>query len=478
MPIATHHLDHPLQISILFTLGDTHILPQNRDLYLCILVYILNRPLRISYFSSLTSDGIWNETIDTCINIGDLDMNSRIEIKVMDAIEDVCVLRTVLNCFEQGVLKQGRQYCLLLPSQSKRMITLPQTLQYQLSQSTDPLVLENLKTFGEKVCALYLIVSLPVFDYKHIIYTEKIYSAVSDAPKADVKDFVNLHKLCQKPVTWAMTINERNLVWRHRGELARIPKSLVKFIQSLDWDDKEDIKEAYNLLNTLDADESQTLDILYLVQMLLEKGDQIDRRMWPIIAAHLDLFSNLHLFAPQLCDLAIVKPGTPSWLAENIGDWLVGRAKTDAVFAQRLFWYAKIAALHGSQQTGTTATVAGHSIFLQALPRNEMYKQQEELIKRLVLTLNAVKNNKLMRLQQTELIKRKLREQPVVNQPGIYLPLDDEHRHPIEGLLTEDTLVFKSKAMPVRLTFLTPCGVFPVPTSSIIFRLFSKRERI
>lgn len=463
MPIATHHLDHPLKLSILSTLGDTRILPPNRDLYLCISVHVLNRPLRISYFSSLAIDGCWNETIDTCINIGDLDVNAMIEIKVMDAVDDACVLRTELNCFEQGVLKQGRQYCLLLPPQSKRSIKLPQTLKYQLSQSTDPLVIENLKKFGKHVCALYLVVALPVFDHSRIVYVERTYSTVSEAPKADIKDLVNLHKLCQKPVTWAMTINERSLVWKHRSKLARIPKSLVKLVQSLDWDDKDEIKEAYTLLSNFKVDESQALDILYLVQVLLEKGDQIDRRMWPIISTHLDSFSNLHLFAPQLCDLAIVKPGAPSWLAENIGDWLVGRAKGDAMLAQRLYWHTKIAALHGSQQTGATVTVAGHSILLQALPHNEMYKQQEELIKRLVLTVNSVRNSKLTRLQQTELIKRTLREQPVVNQPGTYLPFDDEHRHPIEGLLTDDTLVFKSKAMPVRLTFLTPSGTVPVP---------------
>ena len=98
-------------------------------------------------------------------------------------------------------------------------------------------------------------------------------------------------------------------MWKYREQIARIPKSLTKFIQSLDWDDKEDVKEAYNLLNTFQVDESQTLDLLYLIQMLLEKGDQIDRRMWSIINAHLDSSSDLHLFAPQLCDLAIVKAG-------------------------------------------------------------------------------------------------------------------------------------------------------------------------
>ena len=422
----------------------------------------MNKPLRISYFSSLGIDGAWNETINTCINIGDLDINAMIEVKVMDAIDDVCVLRTELNCFEHGVLKQGRQYCLLLPPQSKRSVKLPHTLKYQLNQSTDPLVIGSLKEFGKKVCALYLVMSLPVFDHNRITYVERIYSTVSEAPKAEVKDLVNLHKLCQKPVTWAMTINERSLVWRYRSKLEKIPKSLVKFIQSLDWDDEDEIKEAYTLLSTFKVDESQTLDILYLVQVLLEKGDQIDRRMWSVISAHLDLFSNVHLFAPQLCDLAIVKPGAPSWLAENLGDWLVGRAKIDVMLAQRLYWYAKIAALHGSQQTGATATVAGHSIFLQALPRNEIYKQQEELVKRLVLNVNAVRNSRLTRLQQAEFIKRTLREKPIVSQPDIYLPFDDEHRHPIEGLLTDDTMVFKSKAMPVRLTFLTPSGTFPV----------------
>ena len=198
--------------------------------------------------------------------------------------------------------------------------------------------------------------------------------------------------------------------------------------------------------------------------------------------AHLEASPDIHLFAPQLCELAIVKPGAPSWLAENIGDWLIGRAKGgDAVLARRLYWYAKIAALHGSQQTGTTATITGHSIFLRALPQSKAYGQQEELIKRLVLTVNTVRNARLTRLQQGELVKRLLREQPVVSQPGIHLPLDDEQRHPIEGLLTDDTLVFKSKAMPVRLTFLTPSGTFPVHTACAytdMCRSFSRQARI
>ena len=94
--------------------------------------------------------------VDTCINIADLDANARIRIRVMDAIEDVCVLRTELSCFGEGVLRQGRQYCLLLPPQSKRSIALPPTLQYQLSQSADPLVLEGLRSFAKHVCALFL----------------------------------------------------------------------------------------------------------------------------------------------------------------------------------------------------------------------------------------------------------------------------------------------------------------------------------
>ena len=137
--------------------------------------------------------------------------------------------------------------------------------------------------------------------------------------------------------------------------------------------------------------------------------------------------------------------------------WLEGQGGCSA--GTRLYWYAKIAALHGSQQTGATSTVTGHSIFLQALPKmtctatggiNQTTRPD----------CQCCEECRLTRLQQGELIKRTLREQPVVNQPGIHLPFDDEHRHPIEGLLTDDTLVFKSKAMPLRLTFLTPSGTF------------------
>lgn len=479
MTVASYRIDYSLAITIQALVGETKLLSVNEDakctgVFVRITLYILDKPLSIQYHSKLivADDGFeWNEVIELGVMISDLDEGAKLKMELISAtVPEKTLLTCELCLFEGGFLKQGRQYCLLRPKESQRTVELPLSLRHQLRESTDQLAVNQLHKFGQQMCALYLCFSLPMFDHKDIRHVDRSYGRSASCAQrnntAEPKDVSSLHRLCQKPPTWAMTINEKRLVWRNRHLLPRIPHILVKFIQSLDWDDPDDISEAYSIIEAAGfqtTEDNCLLELLFLVEMLLEKGDALDKRMWPILKVRLDAFEQVSLFAAQLCELAIVRAGVPSWLAENIGNWLIERATSDAALAQRLWWYAKMAAVRGSQQTGApNAAVSGHAIFLQALPKKDLYKQQEDLVKRIADIVAMVRQSRFTRPQQTEYLKRLLYEHPIIRDAAIYLPFDHEHAHAIEGLLVDDTLIYKSRAMPVRLTFLTPAGTCPV----------------
>lgn len=318
-----------------------------------------------------------------------------------------------------------------------------------------------------------------------------------------------LHRLLYKPLTWSMTAQEKRLLWRYKDILGpQFTPRLLILISSM-------TNEKIGVMNQPSSPSIHPslkitcpLQVIELIHWIQHTGSQKitwwDRLLdLPTKLSESNVLEVCQLMIPQLIDLAAAfAPGPKQFLAERVGDWLQAMAQANSSLSRSIYWHTRMAVLRETVSM-SGASILPHALLLQSLPsRPHGHRRQESFVKRLALTVRRVRDLRLPRPQQAEAIKQLLTTDLLIAIPlnpnherhssspnvlhgqhcqhgehhnhkhqAMYLPYDWEHSTPLDKLLVEETLVFKSKAMPVKLSFSTLANIGQDSGVSIIFKL-------
>ena len=363
--------------------------------YWTIHLFILGQVIETRY-TDLALD--WSdELIEFETRIGDLSKDSRLEFRN----EETCL---DLMLFDKDILRQGNQYL----SEN----ALPDGLTYltKVIGEEDGLVMEAIKRDYHQPL---LLVELPCFDCK-LQYKNQCYPppGVSKSSLENVNELHTLARVLEKPCTLALTANEKRLLQRQVNS-SKLPRFNLKLLQ----------------VGLLAGNQFEC----HLETLLFPSVNDFD---------FLDHLPEIDLLPSALCDL-VIKGNRP-----KLGDYLVERARRHpAWFGQSLHWHARVSYARSKEPL--------YRVMLRALPRFDLIDFQASLLDTLIQEINAVRVKKLARQQASaELCTRLHQVSHSFEKAGINLPIDPIGCRQIEALLVDDTLVYKSKAMPVRLTFL------------------------
>ena len=305
-----------------------------------------------------------------------------------------------------------------------------------------------------------------------------------------VREWHHLQALEDKPhVTWPLSLADKRVVWRERWRV----RNDALLIQAVDWNDLEDVEEAliiflHNNPPSIDnSGWSSLLTLLASIEKCLRRDRaRLDFRLANLLLHLLSRCGSIGSCSPALayalCEASVVKDANSLWLSEVAEKMLLTACKNDARLALRMAWYAHGHAAYGSRQTGAPAQSPSHHASLQnkilAIMDNKargIFERSLLLMRRLASMVDSVKGSKQPRLQQTEMLRQLLASQTLLHHPhhhtsdqldqndddGVdaasphhhYLPFDWEGKEALQEVCIDETQVYKSRAMPVRIVF-------------------------
>lgn len=269
------------------------------------------------------------------------------------------------------------------------------------------------------------------------------------------------------PPTRTLTPEEKDLVWTFRYYLTRHPAGLTKFVKSVVWSDAQEAQQATEELLPKWAEPqlSDALELLgpsfqhlavrtYAVRQLAKaKDDELILYLLQLVQA-LKFDDVAWRESDDLQRAAYASADAPPRLLSLLCE----RGVQNNVLGTLLFWYLNVErhdARHGELYEQAIHDLKAVLHARHSSLENELAQQQHfvELLSQRctdVLTSRESRPRKIDRLR-TQLADR--RSGLRLFQPALSLPLDPSTR--ITGVVPENSTIFKSNLLPLRLEFRT-----------------------
>ncbi|KAI3647824.1 hypothetical protein MP228_008045 [Amoeboaphelidium protococcarum] len=300
--------------------------------------------------------------------------------------------------------------------------------------------------------------------------------------KPNAKNRDELMAICQFPPTRDLTPTEADLVWKFRFYLTKYPSAISKFIKAVDWSHPVESKQALEQLMPLwqNVDISDILELLgplYKVQgghrtsyaqirryavKQLEKVDssQLNSILSQLVQAI--KFENLSADVMGSLGSAASSSGSGSGAIyeSDLVEFLIRSGVKDMIVGNNLYWYLSLES-EDPQYAKMYSKVSYQfmSKLMEQQSGNEIrssLRQQSDFIQRLVALTKELRSMKEPRPKKIQWLKLHLADPDqgwLQFQKEIILPLDASVS--ITGVIPEESTIFKSNLMPIKLVFKT-----------------------
>ncbi|KAM9968595.1 hypothetical protein ACTFIW_007745 [Dictyostelium discoideum] len=195
---------------------------------------------------------------------------------------------------------------------------------------------------------------------------------IRDYVESRKEDTERLEELTRKDSLYVLTETDKKFIWLYRMHLQKIPSSLPKVLQSLNWNNPQEVKEAHRLLSIW-----STLSPLEALELLDSKfADELVRE-YAVNCLHSLADSELALYLLQLVQSLKHEPYHNSALCR----FLIRRALNNrAVIGHPFFWHLE-AEMHNPKISERYSLVL--ETFLKGCgnQRHEFVKQMEVVTK-------------------------------------------------------------------------------------------------
>ncbi|KAI6232650.1 Phosphatidylinositol 3-kinase catalytic subunit type 3 [Aphelenchoides fujianensis] len=313
-----------------------------------------------------------------------------------------------------------------------------------------------------------------------------------------------LEQIIRMPTLQPMSMEERDVIWKFRFWLRSNPNALTKFVRSVNWDEKLEVKQAIQVLR-----EWEPIDACDALELLGPTFAHPFVRRYAVGRLQTTPHATLLLYLPQLvqslryesalkeeeedneetgenapllldaptaapsCSRASAEPDVRALIAEVFGadldmaSFLIETAGRNSTIANFLYWYLKVEVEANAASDPRMSAV--YAQLLERLKRalaagtNVARKTLSTLHAQLkfVETLGRISGQVAARgggrARKLEHLKELLAASPeLTDLKGLALPLDPAVQ--VKQVLPESSVLFSSKLMPMRLTFSTVRG--------------------
>ncbi|WVZ98390.1 hypothetical protein U9M48_043844 [Paspalum notatum var. saurae] len=277
-----------------------------------------------------------------------------------------------------------------------------------------------------------------------------------------------LRKIIMFPPTRPLMLEDKKLVWKFRFSLMSDKKALTKFIRSVDWSDRQDAKDAVELIGNW-----ETIDVADALELLSPDFKREEIRAYAVSILERADDDELQCYLLQLVQALRFETSDMSCLAH----FLVNRALSNIEIASFLRWYVLVECcdptcarrycsmydMLENKMMELSAKKDGDNGFMlwQSLNRQTKLAHELSSIMKDVTNVHGSTEKKIEKLRQ--LLSEVFSEPTNFDEP-IRSPLAPNVL--LTGVVPEQSSIFKSALHPLRLTFKTENG----GTSKIIFK--------
>ncbi|KAK9465410.1 kinase-like domain-containing protein [Lipomyces arxii] len=280
-------------------------------------------------------------------------------------------------------------------------------------------------------------------------------------PNAQARDKLN-EILSYSPLQ-ELSEEDKNMVWRFSYYLTRDKRGLTKFVKSVRWEKPSEIKQAIELLSQwIEIDIDDALELIgpslthpavrsYAVDRLRKADDE-----------------ELQLYLLQLVQaLKFDRTGIGRNKKSSLARFLEGRAAKSELLGNFFYWYVSVEAEDGPSKNLYKFVLENFNSTLLGMPdgaaRLGTLKRQSKFISTFSTLARDIRFSKESRPKKIEHMRRFLTDpkNELLNFPALPLPLDPTLK--IVGVVPEESSVFKSSLLPLRIAFKTEDGgLYPI----------------
>ncbi|XP_044949205.1 phosphatidylinositol 3-kinase, root isoform [Hordeum vulgare subsp. vulgare] len=279
----------------------------------------------------------------------------------------------------------------------------------------------------------------------------------------------SLQKIIKCPPTRTILPDEKQLVWKFRFSLMSEKKALTKFLRSVDWSDIQEAKQAVELMGKW-----ETIDVADALELLSSDFNSEEVRAYAVSVLERADDEELQCYLLQLVQALRFERSDKSRLAH----FLVNRALSNIEIASFLRWYV-VVELHDhayAKRYYSTYDMLEDEMMKMVAREDgdedgfrlwQSLSRQTELTAQLCSIMKDVRNTRGNAEKKIEKLRQLL--------SGVHSELthfDEPIRSPLAptllltGVVPQESSIFKSSLIPLRLTFKTANG----GTSKMIFK--------
>uniref|UniRef100_A0A915AJ48 Phosphatidylinositol 3-kinase catalytic subunit type 3 n=2 Tax=Parascaris univalens TaxID=6257 RepID=A0A915AJ48_PARUN len=335
---------------------------------------------------------------------------------------------------------------------------------------------------------------------KHHMMTRNARADIIDRdlkPNAVARDA--LQNIIQMPSSHAISVEQRDLIWKFRYYLKNNRKALTKFVRSVNWEESEEASQALQLiLSWQPVDAGDALELLspafldgrvrrYAVSRLAHASpEQILLYLPQLVQAlkYESFSSDVSLFTPKESPQAEGGGETSdareqTEVSENaqqseqrmqqrsvsdddLASFLIRSACSEPLIANYLYWYLKVEVEATAEMDvvvsrmyeGVLSRVLTslRSACAESRRRAALLERQQSFVNILVSMAKLVSQETGSRAQKEKALRKALWEQnELLDLGGLPLPVDPSIR--VNTIVPEATLLFNSNLMPMKLSF-------------------------
>lgn len=290
-------------------------------------------------------------------------------------------------------------------------------------------------------------------------------------PNAKIRDELNM--IMSYSPNHVLTTEEKDLVWKFRYHLTRDKRAITKFVKSVDWHVPSEAKQAAQVLGRwtqIDVDDA--LELLgptfdsqavraYAVERL-RKSD--DHELLLYLLQLVQALKYEHISAGSAQDAT---------RDSSLAKFLISRAAANFMLGNYFYWYLMVECDDHSAQQGRENQEmyrkVAYNFQTELVKQPEGVQQRNTLLRQAQLITILTKISKEAKLahesipKKTERVKHFLadpKNELASIDPPLPVPLDPSIE--ITGVIPEETTVFKSSLCPIKVTFRTANGKYPI----------------
>ncbi|KAK9448492.1 kinase-like domain-containing protein [Limtongia smithiae] len=272
--------------------------------------------------------------------------------------------------------------------------------------------------------------------------------------KPDPKTRDELNEILNYPPVQELSAVDKNKIWKYRYYLTRDKRALTKFVKSIAWEDDRERGTAIELLpKWVEIDVDDALELLgpsfrisavrsYAVDRLRKADDE-----------------ELELYLLQLVQ-ALKFDSSEADKTSSLFRFLEGRAIKSEILGNYYYWFVSVEADDGESKKLYRKIRDSYESKIAKIPgasrRTVVLKRQVDFVHKFSQLARDFRFSRESRPKKIDNLRKHLSDPKLLNFEPLTLPLDASVK--IVGVIPEESSVFKSSLLPLRISFKTADG--------------------